>query len=123
MTIQKGSCHCGRARFEVAEEAHGASRCDCSLCRREAAVILAAAKEVSCPNAGKAHLSLHQENPKPRSIISFGIVNSIAFTAGAANLNMAIIHAALTGLIHDSLLMRRLLGFQNKCGARHLKAV
>ena len=86
-------------------------------------MILAAAEGVSRPNAGEAHLSLHQENPKPRSIISFGILNSIAFKAGAANLNMAIIHAELTGLIHDSLLMRPLIGFQNKCGARHLKAV
>ena len=85
--------------------------------------MLAAAEEVSRLNAGEAHLGLHQENPKTLSIISSGIVNSIAFTGGAANLNMAIIHAALTGLIHDSLIMRRLLGFQNKCGARHLKAV
>ena len=85
--------------------------------------MLAAAGDVSRPNAGEAHLSLHQENPKPLSIIFSGIVNSIAFTGGATNLNMALIHAALMGLIHDSLIMRRLLGFQNKCGARHLKAV
>ena len=49
----------------------------------------AAAEEVSRPDAGEAHLSLHQENPKPLSIISSGIVNSIAFTGGAANLHMA----------------------------------
>ena len=85
--------------------------------------MLAAAEEVSHPNAGEAHLSLHQENPKPLSIISSGIMNSIAFTGGAAKMNMALIHAALTGLVHDSLIMRQLLGFQNKFGARHLKAV
>ena len=64
MTIQKGSCHCGRARFEVAEEAHGASRCDCSLCRRKGAVMLTAAREALRLAAGEEHLSVYQWNTK-----------------------------------------------------------
>ncbi|MGB1920415.1 MAG: GFA family protein [Candidatus Puniceispirillaceae bacterium] len=64
MTIQKGSCHCGRVRFEVAEDAHGASRCDCSLCRRKGAVMLTAAREAFRLTAGEEHLSLYQWNTR-----------------------------------------------------------
>lgn len=36
--------------------------------------MLTAAEEVSRLTAGEEHLSLHQEIPKPVSIISFGVV-------------------------------------------------
>jgi len=41
--IRKGSCHCGAVEFEVELE-HGLDellRCDCSICRRKSAVMMA----------------------------------------------------------------------------------
>lgn len=60
MTIQRGSCHFSRVRFEVDEEAHGASQCDCSLCRRNGVVMLTAAGEAFRLTAGEDHLNLYK---------------------------------------------------------------
>ena len=35
----KGSCHCGRARFEVDIDLDHVRVCDCSICRRRGALI------------------------------------------------------------------------------------
>lgn len=38
MTFQ-GSCHCGRIAFEVEGDLTGAMACNCSICRRKAALM------------------------------------------------------------------------------------
>jgi hypothetical protein len=35
----RGSCHCGRVRFEVEAELDHVRSCDCSICRRRGALI------------------------------------------------------------------------------------
>ncbi len=37
-TTHRGSCHCGRVRFEVDAEIDHARVCDCSMCRRRGAL-------------------------------------------------------------------------------------
>ena len=39
MTTHRGSCHCGRVRFEVDLELDHVRSCDCSICRRRGALI------------------------------------------------------------------------------------
>jgi hypothetical protein len=39
MKTYTGSCHCGRARFEVDLELDHVRACDCSICRRRGALI------------------------------------------------------------------------------------
>jgi hypothetical protein len=38
MTTHRGSCHCGRVRFEVDAEIDHVRVCDCSVCRRRGAL-------------------------------------------------------------------------------------
>jgi hypothetical protein len=38
MPTYKGSCHCGRVKFEVAAEFEWVTECNCSLCRRKGAL-------------------------------------------------------------------------------------
>ena len=38
MTTHRGSCHCGRVRFEVDAEIDHVRVCDCSICRRRGAL-------------------------------------------------------------------------------------
>ena len=38
MTVYKGSCHCGRVRFEVEADIDHVRVCDCSICRRRGAL-------------------------------------------------------------------------------------
>jgi len=38
-TTYKGSCHCGRVRFEVVADIDHVRVCDCSVCRRRGALI------------------------------------------------------------------------------------
>ena len=35
----KGSCHCGKIRFEVEGEITGAMACNCSMCQRKGALL------------------------------------------------------------------------------------
>ena len=35
MKTYKGSCHCGRVRFEIRTELTRVSECNCSICRRK----------------------------------------------------------------------------------------
>jgi len=35
----KGSCHCGKIRFDVEGEITGAMACNCSMCRRKGALL------------------------------------------------------------------------------------
>ncbi len=39
MQTYKGSCHCGRARFEVDAALDHVRVCDCSICRRRGALL------------------------------------------------------------------------------------
>jgi len=39
MQTYKGSCHCGRVRFEVDADISFVRSCDCSVCRRRGALI------------------------------------------------------------------------------------
>ena len=38
MTTYRGSCHCGKVRFEVDAEIDHVRSCDCSICRRRGAL-------------------------------------------------------------------------------------
>ena len=41
MTIQQGSCHCGRIAFEVEGEVTEVFDCNCSMCRRRGGLLAA----------------------------------------------------------------------------------
>lgn len=43
--IHKGSCHCGQVTFEVEGELGTAISCNCSICRRKAALLWALPKQ------------------------------------------------------------------------------
>lgn len=63
---QKGSCHCGKAEFEV-ELANGLEnirRCNCSLCRRKGAIIASVPIAKLKIVKGEGNLSLYQWNTK-----------------------------------------------------------
>lgn len=38
-TIHKGSCHCGKVRFEVEAEISSGMTCNCSICQRKGTVL------------------------------------------------------------------------------------
>ena len=38
MTKYKGSCHCGRVRFEIEAEIDHVCVCDCSVCKKRGAL-------------------------------------------------------------------------------------
>lgn len=40
--LYKGSCHCGRIAFELDSEVTGAVACNCSICSRKGALLVAA---------------------------------------------------------------------------------
>lgn len=61
-TLQKGSCHCGKVRFELKTDLSRAVRCNCSLCRRKGAVILTATPGSFRFTSGEEFLSLYQFN-------------------------------------------------------------
>ena len=64
MDISKGTCHCGRVKFEIHGPIRDPRRCDCSLCRRKGAIMLTAAKEEFHLVEGEEHLGLYQWNTK-----------------------------------------------------------
>lgn len=39
MTTHKGSCHCGKVRFEVEGELESALSCNCSICLRKGSLL------------------------------------------------------------------------------------
>jgi hypothetical protein len=41
-TRHRGSCHCGRVKFEFEAAIDGAVSCNCSICSRKGAILLAA---------------------------------------------------------------------------------
>ena len=60
MTTQRGSCHCGRVRFEVDLELDHVRSCDCSICRRRGALIHRVAAERLRLLTPLSDLSLYQ---------------------------------------------------------------
>jgi len=42
--LHRGSCHCGRVRFEFEAAIDGAVTCNCSICSRKGAVLFAASE-------------------------------------------------------------------------------
>ena len=64
MTTWNGSCHCGAVRFRVEAEPGELTVCDCSLCRRRAATMMAVPVSGLTILAGEDKLGLYQWNLK-----------------------------------------------------------
>jgi hypothetical protein len=60
MQTYRGSCHCGRVRFEVDLELDHVRVCDCSLCRRRGALIHRVAESQLRLHTPLADLTLYQ---------------------------------------------------------------
>lgn len=66
MTTYQGHCHCGEVTFEVTTEENITSgvRCNCSLCRRKAAVMVLVDQAQFKVTGGQSVLSEYQWNTK-----------------------------------------------------------
>jgi len=62
MQTHRGACHCGRVQFEVRSTLAPAARCNCSLCKRRAAVMTRVPAESFRLLSGEEFLSLYQFN-------------------------------------------------------------
>lgn len=64
MSRRQGGCHCGKVRFEVALDGPGGDlyRCNCSLCRRKAIIMMPMPKEAFALTAGAGNLAVYQWN-------------------------------------------------------------
>ena len=62
MQIYRGSCHCRRVQFEIRSTLKPANRCNCSLCRRRAAVMTRVPAESFTLLSGEDSLALYQFN-------------------------------------------------------------
>lgn len=60
MTTYKGSCHCGRIRFEVHAEIDHVRACDCSICRRRGALTFRVPKDALRLRTPLDNLSLYE---------------------------------------------------------------
>ena len=49
--IYKGSCHCGRIRFEVEGEMGDVIECNCSHCSRKGSAVVCAARAIAADDA------------------------------------------------------------------------
>ena len=109
MTLQKGSCYNGGMPFDVAGETQGASRYDNSFYQHKSTVRLTAIKGVVSLIASEEHLSLDQWNNRTGQHYFCRHCEIARIADRAAKTNIAIIQAALTGLIQDSWTMYKLL--------------
>jgi len=66
MTTYQGACHCGSVKFEVTadSEINAGVRCNCSLCRRKAAVMVLVDKPQFTLLQGADSLTEYQWNTK-----------------------------------------------------------
>jgi len=64
MQTRRGACHCGRVQFEIQSTLAPAARCNCSLCRRRAAVMTRVPAERFRLLSGEEFLSLYQFNTR-----------------------------------------------------------
>ena len=64
MTIQRGSCHCGKVTFEFSNPIKGALECNCSICRRKGALWHVADNEHFTLLSGKDDLLVYRFGTK-----------------------------------------------------------
>jgi hypothetical protein len=64
MKTHHGACHCGRVRFEIRSTLQPSNRCNCSLCRRRAAVMTRVPASDFTLLAGEDALGLYQFNTR-----------------------------------------------------------
>ena len=64
MKTYKGSCHCGRVKFEVRTDLEKASSCNCSLCRKKGSIHHRVAADRFTLLTGKEALTLYQFGTK-----------------------------------------------------------
>ncbi len=62
MKTYQGACHCGVVQFEVIADTASALRCNCSLCKRKGAVMLAGEEGSFKLLSGMDSVSLYQFN-------------------------------------------------------------
>lgn len=62
MGIWSGSCHCGAVRFRIQGEIEELTLCDCSLCRRRAALMAKVHESALVLEAGEDNLTLYRWN-------------------------------------------------------------
>ncbi len=62
--VHPGTCHCGNVRFEVElpDGLVNPSRCNCSICRRKGAIVVAVPLSAVSILSGKESLTLYQFN-------------------------------------------------------------
>lgn len=60
MTIYSGQCHCGAIKFNFKQDITRAMRCNCSICRRTAAVFHPCSDEQLEILSGQDHLNEYQ---------------------------------------------------------------
>jgi hypothetical protein len=58
--LHRGSCHCGRVVFELAATVKSVVECNCSICRRRAALWIGAAEHQLRIVAGEPELTLYR---------------------------------------------------------------
>jgi hypothetical protein len=64
MGVWLGSCHCGAVKFRVEAEPEELTHCDCSLCARRNAVMMAVHESALTVLEGEDRLSLYQWNTR-----------------------------------------------------------
>ena len=72
----KGSCHCGRIRFEVEGELTGATACNCSICSRKGSLLWFVPRDdlhLLTPAEGTGTYTFHKHLIKHRFCPTCGI--------------------------------------------------
>ena len=64
MPTYEGSCHCGAVKFEIDAEFERFMRCDCSICRRKAALIGKVHESKLHILEGEENLTLYEWNSR-----------------------------------------------------------
>lgn len=62
MPVYQGACHCGAVRFEIESDLAEFTKCDCSLCRKKNALMVAVHEDDFRLLAGEEALGLYQWN-------------------------------------------------------------
>ena len=88
MTIQRGSCHFSRVRFEVNEEAHGATQCDWSLCRRNGVVMLTFIRQLMDEGRPLDIAIKEGAMARLRPVLMTALVASLGFVPMALNVGL-----------------------------------
>lgn len=60
----RGSCHCGRVKFEMVSDLQSVARCNCSICRRKGTPMVMTKPDSFKLLAGEEFLSLYQFNTR-----------------------------------------------------------